>query len=52
MRSDVDDDIDPKLATLRALLDEGIAELDAGLGVEMTLGELIADALAEVEQVS
>ena len=45
-------DDDDRLAALRALLDDGIRELDAGLGVAMTPGELIADALAEVEHVS
>jgi hypothetical protein len=29
-----------------------IRELDAGLGIEMTPAELIADALAEIEQAS
>jgi Arc/MetJ-type ribon-helix-helix transcriptional regulator len=37
-----------KLAVLRAALDEGIAELDAGLGVETTPAELVAEISAEV----
>lgn len=37
-----------KLAVLRAALDEGIAELDAGLGVETTPDELMAEISAEL----
>lgn len=37
-----------KLAVLRAALDEGIAELDAGLGVETTPDELMAEVSAEL----
>ncbi len=36
-----------KLATLRAALDAGIAELDAGLGVESSLDEFIAELAAD-----
>jgi hypothetical protein len=34
------------------MLDDGIRELDAGLGIEMTPEELVADALAAIEEVS
>ncbi len=37
-----------KLAVLREALDAGIAELDAGLGVEATPDELMAEVSAEV----
>ncbi|MBI3206392.1 MAG: type II toxin-antitoxin system ParD family antitoxin [Myxococcales bacterium] len=37
-----------KLAALRHALDEGIAELDAGLGVETTPDQLMAEVSAEV----
>jgi len=37
-----------KLAVLREALDEGIAELDAGLGVETTPDELMAEISAEL----
>jgi hypothetical protein len=37
-----------KLAALRVALDEGIAELDAGLGVETTPDELMAEISAEL----
>lgn len=37
-----------KLAALRGALDAGIAELDAGLGVESTPDELMAEVSAEV----
>jgi Arc/MetJ-type ribon-helix-helix transcriptional regulator len=37
-----------KLAVLRAALDEGIAELDAGLGIETTPDELMAEISAEL----
>jgi antitoxin ParD1/3/4 len=37
-----------RLAVLRAALDEGIAELDAGLGVETTPDELMAEISAEL----
>ena len=37
-----------KLAVLRAALDEGIAELDSGLGVETTPTELMAEISAEL----
>ena len=37
-----------KLAVLRAALDEGIAELDEGLGVETTPDELMAEISAEL----
>jgi Arc/MetJ-type ribon-helix-helix transcriptional regulator len=36
-----------KLATLRDAIDEGIAELDAGLGVEATPEEIVAEAARE-----
>jgi len=36
------------LASLRAALDAGIAELDAGLGVEVTPEELTAEVFAEL----
>lgn len=37
-----------RLAALCAALDDGIADLDAGLGVEGTPEELMADILAEL----
>ena len=37
-----------KLAVLREALDAGIAELDAGLGVETSPDELMAEICAEV----
>lgn len=37
-----------KVAVLREALDEGIAELDAGLGVETTPDELMAEISAEL----
>ena len=37
-----------RLAVLYAALDEGIAEIDAGLGVEGTPEELMADILAKL----
>lgn len=37
-----------KLTALRGALDEGIAELDAGLGVETTPDELMAEISAEL----
>jgi Arc/MetJ-type ribon-helix-helix transcriptional regulator len=37
-----------KLAVLREALDVGIAELDAGLGVETTPDELVAEVSAEL----
>jgi hypothetical protein len=44
-----DDEVDDVvLAALRAMLDNGISELDAGLGQEMTPEELIPEVLAEV----
>ena len=36
-----------KLATLRQALDLGLAELDAGLGVETTPDDLVAQAATE-----
>jgi hypothetical protein len=36
-----------KLAALRDALDEGIAELDQGLGVERSVDELMAEARAD-----
>jgi hypothetical protein len=41
-----------RLAALRAMLDDGICELDAGLGIEMTPEASVADALAAIEEVS
>ena len=38
-----------KLAVLRGALDEGIAELDAGLGVETTPDELMSEISAELD---
>jgi hypothetical protein len=38
-----------KLAVLREALDEGIAELDAGLGVETTPDELMSEISAELD---
>jgi Arc/MetJ-type ribon-helix-helix transcriptional regulator len=38
-----------KLAVLRAALDEGITDLDAGLGVETTPDELMAEISAELD---
>ena len=38
-----------KLAVLREALDEGIAELEAGLGVETTPAELMAEISAELD---
>ncbi|MGH7268878.1 MAG: hypothetical protein ACREJ3_00475 [Polyangiaceae bacterium] len=46
-----DDDLDEKdakLAALRGAIDAGIVELDAGLGIEMTPEELMAEAAAEL----
>jgi hypothetical protein len=46
-----DDDSDAKaakLASLRTAIDAGIAELDAGHGVEVTPEELMAEVLAEI----
>jgi Arc/MetJ-type ribon-helix-helix transcriptional regulator len=40
---------DKKLAVLREALDEGIAELDAGLGVETTPDELMSEISAELD---
>lgn len=37
-----------KIGALRAAIDEGLAELDAGLGVETSPGELVAEILAEL----
>jgi len=37
-----------KLAVLRAAIDAGIAELEAGLGVETTPDDLIAEVFDEV----
>jgi hypothetical protein len=37
-----------KLATLRNALDVGVAELDAGLGVEMTPDALMAEVSEEL----
>jgi hypothetical protein len=37
-----------RLAALGGLLDDGIRELDAGLGVETTPEELMAEVLAEL----
>ena len=37
-----------RLAVLGAALDEGIAEIDAGLGVEFTPDELMAEVFAEL----
>lgn len=37
-----------KLAALRRALDEGIVELDAGLGVETTPDDLLAEISAEI----
>lgn len=37
-----------KLAVLQRALDEGIAELDAGLGVETTPDDLMAEISAEL----
>jgi hypothetical protein len=39
---------DVKRAALRAMLDEGQIELDAGLGVETSPEDLIAEVLAEM----
>lgn len=45
----VRDAVDEKRrAVLRAAIDAGIAELDAGLGVECTPDELMAEVYAEV----
>lgn len=38
-----------KLAVLRGALDEGIAELHAGLGVETTPDELMSEISAELD---
>lgn len=43
-----DDDDDIRLAALRAFLDDGVRELDAGLGVYTTPEDLMAEVLAEV----
>ena len=48
MSDDHADDDDVRLAPLRALLDDGIRELDAGLGVDTTPEDLMAEVLAEV----
>jgi hypothetical protein len=48
MSDDHADDDDVRLAGLRAMLDDGISELDAGLGVETTPEDLMAEVLAEV----
>jgi hypothetical protein len=37
-----------KIVALRAAIDAGIAELDAGLGVETTPEELIAEVMQEI----
>jgi hypothetical protein len=37
-----------KLALLRAAIDDGIAELEADLGLETTPEELLADVLVEL----
>jgi putative addiction module CopG family antidote len=37
-----------KRETLREALDEGIDELDAGLGIETSVQELMAEVIAEV----
>ncbi len=37
-----------RLAALRAMLDDGIRELDAGLGVETKPGDLMAEVFAEL----
>ncbi len=44
----MDDKRDAKIAALRMAIDAGIAELDAGLGVEMTPDDLIAEAFEQV----
>jgi hypothetical protein len=43
-----DDKRDAKISALRVAIDAGIAELDAGLGVEMTPDDLIAEAFEQV----
>ncbi len=43
-----DDEKAAKLAALQAAINAGIAELDAGLGVETTPGELTAEVFAEL----
>lgn len=47
MTDDQADD-DDKLAALRALLDEGVRELDAGLGVETSPEDVTADVIAQL----
>ena len=43
-----DDEKAAKLAALSGAVDAGIAELDAGLGVETTPKELMAEVFAEL----
>lgn len=45
---DDSDEATTKMAVLRAAIDEGFAELDAGLGVETTPVELIAEVFNEL----
>lgn len=40
--------VETKLAALRAALDIGLAELDAGLGVEVSIDELMTEISNEV----
>jgi hypothetical protein len=42
------DDDDVRLAALRALLDDGISELDAGLGAEMSPEDVMAEVFVEL----
>ncbi len=46
--NDDESEHDVRVAVLRAAIDEAIAELDAGLGEEMTVEELMAEVCREV----
>ena len=48
MSNDDFDGRDARLGALRAAIDAGIAELDAGLGIEVTPAELMAKVLVEL----
>jgi hypothetical protein len=48
MRDDRTSDDDVRLAALRAMLDDGINELEAGCGVEMSPEDLMGEVFAEL----
>ncbi len=48
MNDELSTDDDIRRAALRAMIDDGICELDAGLGVELSPEDVMAEVFAEL----